>query len=211
MIRVFRLNAKHWISTESGSHLLIDGEGNVVGGAAGKLKGQKFVKVTRKSKDVEGGEKEDKKAEEPKAETKEKAEGLKTAKEKYADYDNKIKKMAMDNIQKNTNILIKSGIPNEISKEVAERFIEFSNLYNSYRLLYATTPDKNNLGLKMQKDNVIKKNKELSSLQEKYDIDLENLNVPSTEEWMGFDKIKREKESSEKTNSAPIRVYRASR
>lgn len=45
-------NAKHWISTETGSHLLLDGEGNVVGGAGGKLKDKKFVKVTRKSKDV---------------------------------------------------------------------------------------------------------------------------------------------------------------
>lgn len=70
-------NAKHWISTETGSHLLLDEEGNVVGGAGGKLKDKKFVKVTRKSKDVEGGVSLEKKLEE-----KVSKEGLKTADKK---------------------------------------------------------------------------------------------------------------------------------
>jgi len=43
-------NARHWV-TMQGSHVLVDGEGNVVSGAGGKLKGRQFKLIRSKSKD----------------------------------------------------------------------------------------------------------------------------------------------------------------
>lgn len=43
--------SRHWITTEHGSHILINGNGDVVGGAAGSLKDKKF-NVPAGSKDV---------------------------------------------------------------------------------------------------------------------------------------------------------------
>ena len=45
-------NARHWV-TMQGSHVLVDGDGNVVAGAGGKLKGRQFKLIRSKSKDVE--------------------------------------------------------------------------------------------------------------------------------------------------------------
>lgn len=44
-------DSEHWISTEAGSHILLNGEGEVIGGASGKLNGQK-LNPQSKSKDV---------------------------------------------------------------------------------------------------------------------------------------------------------------
>jgi hypothetical protein len=43
-------NAQHWV-TMSGSHVMIDGDGNVVGGAGGNLKGKQFKLIRSKSND----------------------------------------------------------------------------------------------------------------------------------------------------------------
>ena len=48
-------DAAHWITTEEGSHILIDGNGEVIGGAGGKLNGAKFERVQSKSKNIEQG------------------------------------------------------------------------------------------------------------------------------------------------------------
>jgi hypothetical protein len=45
-------DAQHWITTENGEHLLLNGEGVVIGGAGGKLNGTK-LNPKSKSKDVE--------------------------------------------------------------------------------------------------------------------------------------------------------------
>lgn|GEM_PF-6998136 len=45
-------NAQHWV-TMSGAHVMLDGDGNVVGGAGGNLKGKQFKVVKSKSKDMQ--------------------------------------------------------------------------------------------------------------------------------------------------------------
>ncbi len=45
-------DSSHWITTEEGNHILISGEGEVIGGVGGKLNGKKLENVQSKSKDV---------------------------------------------------------------------------------------------------------------------------------------------------------------
>lgn len=47
----FGMDAEHWVTVENGEHILIDGEGNVIGGAGGNLAGRKLSNVTSKSPD----------------------------------------------------------------------------------------------------------------------------------------------------------------
>ena len=47
------MKSQHWISTEkTGSHILVDENGNVIAGAGGKLKGKTFNNIKTKSKDT---------------------------------------------------------------------------------------------------------------------------------------------------------------
>ena len=47
------MDSQHWVTLENGEHVLINGEGEVVAGAGGNLKGKKLSNVKKKSPDVE--------------------------------------------------------------------------------------------------------------------------------------------------------------
>lgn len=215
MIRVFRANAKkenakHWISTETGSHLLLDGDGNVVGGAGGALKGQKFVKVTRKSKDVEEGNNNDPRMDRYKSikdrmtkgefegpENKEKKE---TAKRLMKEYEAELGIDAKDTAQKtgpkapakeeeekysfdkNIDILTKKGIKKETAKKANDLFLEVANLYYIQDALWAFTGGGQKQRAIDAENKFKAKSLELDDFAEKNNINLEDLSVPSKED-----------------------------
>lgn len=52
------MDSEHWITLENGEHALVDGEGNVIGGAGGNLSGKKFEHISSKSPDRSATKKE---------------------------------------------------------------------------------------------------------------------------------------------------------